>query len=82
MWLRPGTSDADVAADTLMRDLDEVDVLPRTILDLGSNIGLTIALYAAKFPAARILGVELDSSNLEIAHMNTDREILWGAAWH
>lgn len=42
----------------------------RTILDLGSNIGLTMAHLAVLYPQARILGVELDRENWEMACWN------------
>jgi FkbM family methyltransferase len=58
----------------------------RSILDLGSNIGLTVAHYAAVFPTARILGVELDAGNYLVCRQNIARyrgrcEVLLGAAW-
>lgn len=58
----------------------------RTILDLGANIGVTVADLAACYPDARILGIELDGDNSELARRNTSRwpdrvEILHGAAW-
>jgi hypothetical protein len=42
----------------------------RTILDLGANIGATVADLAAAHPAARVLGVELDADNVELARRN------------
>jgi len=59
----------------------------RTILDLGSNIGLTIAHLAALYPEARILGVELDAANAELAARNIapfgDRcRVRHAAVWH
>ncbi len=33
---------------------------PRFILDLGSNVGASIAFFRARYPAARIVGVEPD----------------------
>jgi FkbM family methyltransferase len=87
---RSGLSDLGVVYDTFdgrfhlpPEDLGDV----RTILDLGSNIGLTIAHMAAKYPEARILGVELDRGNYELASRNIaafgDRCQLNNAAvWH
>jgi FkbM family methyltransferase len=58
----------------------------RTILDLGANIGVTVADLAALYPDARILGVELDGDNFELARQNTARwadrvAIVHGAVW-
>jgi FkbM family methyltransferase len=41
------------------------------ILDLGSNIGLTVAHLAHTFPRARVIGVEMDAANLALARANT-----------
>lgn len=46
---------------------------PMTVLDLGANIGLTVAHYAALWPSAAILGVEMDKENARIAELNTCR---------
>ena len=43
---------------------------PRLIWDLGANIGLTMRQMAAAFPQARIVGVELNPANLELAGRN------------
>jgi FkbM family methyltransferase len=89
VWIRPGTSDAGVLRDTFF---DRYHVPPgglrgvRSILDLGSNIGLTVADLAVRFPDARVLGVELDRSNAALAARNIapwrDRaEVLHAAVW-
>jgi FkbM family methyltransferase len=87
--VRPGTSDVLVIHDTLIGSyhLPPSDLRdPRTILDLGSNIGLTLAHFAALYPTARILGVELDAGNHALAVRNVrsweDRvTVIHGAAW-
>jgi FkbM family methyltransferase len=87
--LRPGTTDAISLRDTF-RDLVHSPPPgiedPKWIVDLGANIGLTIADNARRYPRARIVGVELDPGNAAIARANTrpwaDRvEILQGAVW-
>ena len=90
IWCRSGLADLGVVYDTFVgayhlppQDLEPV----RSILDLGSNIGLTVAHLAVRYPGARILGVELDPANCELARRNTavlgERcEILRGAVWH
>jgi FkbM family methyltransferase len=57
-----------------------------TILDLGANIGCTMAHFAWLYPHARILGVELDEQNAQLCSHNMlqwgDRcEVLRGAVW-
>lgn len=41
------------------------------ILDLGCNVGYTIADLAHRHPDARIIGVELDEANIALAALNT-----------
>jgi FkbM family methyltransferase len=90
--LRPGTSDAAVVEATFADRYHlppahaRLSVEPR-ILDLGSNIGLTVAHLAVLYPRARILGVEMDADNAKLALHNTepwrDRcKIVNAAAWH
>ena len=89
VMLRPSTSDVDTVWGTFagayhrppaeLRD-------PRLIWDLGANIGLTMADLAQRFPAARIVGVELDHENAELARMNLAPwaarcEIVEAAVW-
>jgi FkbM family methyltransferase len=89
--LRPGTTDALVLRDTF-RDRhyppppEAVRRGVRQIVDLGSNIGATVAHNAFAYPEARILGVELDPDTAALARRNlapwADRcEILQGAVW-
>ena len=90
IWCRSGLSDLGVVYDTFegryhLPPEDSRSV--RTILDLGSNIGLTIAHYAALFPEAEILGVELDSGNYELCRKNIAPygkrcQVLNAAVWH
>jgi FkbM family methyltransferase len=89
--LRPGTTDAVSLRDTF-RDCvhppppEAVQRGIRHIVDLGTNIGATIAHNAILHPEARILGVELDPETAALARRNiapwADRcEILQGAVW-
>jgi FkbM family methyltransferase len=51
-------------------------------VDLGSNIGLTIAHYRFLYPQARLVGVEMDADNVKLARLNAPAEsILHAAAW-
>lgn len=57
-----------------------------TIVDLGSNVGYTVADFAHRYPQARIVGVEMDRDNFELACSNTARygdrvTLLHAAVW-
>lgn len=88
--LRRGTSDADVAVQTLVHGYHAPPMAmpaPELIWDLGSNIGLTVAHYACLYPSARVVGVEPSPANAALALLNTrpwrDRcTILECAVWH
>lgn len=71
--LREGTSDTAVLSDTFVQPYhlppDEITD-PRVIVDLGSNIGLTIAHYAYLYPKATIVGLELDADTAAVARRN------------
>ncbi len=90
IWCRSGLADLGVVYDTFAGryHLPPEEAQPvRTILDLGANIGLTATHVAALYPEARILAVELDRANCELARRNTARfrervEVLHGAVWH
>ncbi len=87
--LRPSTSDADTVWGTFAGryHLPPPEVgEPLLIWDLGANIGLTMADLAVRFPAARILGVEIDRENAALARRNlapwSDRcEIVQAGVW-
>jgi FkbM family methyltransferase len=88
-FLRTGSSDPIVVHETFLQlyhvPPSEVGNV-KSLLDLGSNIGLTIAHYATLFPNAKCIGVELDKNTAEIASKNTeffrDRvKIINGAVW-
>jgi FkbM family methyltransferase len=42
-----------------------------TIVDLGSNVGYTVAHLAYRHPTARVIGVEMDAANFALARANT-----------
>ncbi len=89
VYVRPRGTDWETVHATLIgkyhrppRDLTPV----RSILDLGANIGATVADLAVCHPEARVLGVELDADNVAVAQRNIERwsdraSILHGAAW-
>ena len=72
--LRLRTSDIAVFLEALVDSQYqwEYPVCPRTIVDVGANIGLSTILYANKYPKARILAVEPEPSNFEMLKKNTE----------
>jgi FkbM family methyltransferase len=89
VFIRPATSDLGTVWGTFARQyhLPPPELgAPRTIWDLGANIGLTMAHFACLFPDARVLGVELDADNVALARRNVapwaDRcEVIHAAVW-
>lgn len=90
IMLRGGAADARVALDTFIGKyhLPETYVTePRTIWDLGSNVGYTMAHMAHLYPFAHVTGVELDVDNVEFARSNIAPwahrcDLIWAAAWY
>jgi FkbM family methyltransferase len=91
--IRPATADVWAIGDTLLPPvhLPPADVTRRqslrSVLDLGANIGLTMAHIAAHYPRARIVGVELDPDNAAICECNVAAwaqrcEVVNAAAWY
>jgi len=76
--VRLGTSDVGVLLELwdpngrgdYQRVLDGSVGPVRTILDLGSNIGLSIRLFQRAFPGVKLVGVEPDAGNLRVCREN------------
>lgn len=89
-YCRTKGSDINVFSDTFRKKyhLPPTDLRSiRKILDLGSNIGLTIAHFACLYPEAQVLGVELDAQNVELCRKNiapysSRCRVIWGAVWN
>jgi FkbM family methyltransferase len=87
--LRANSSDATVLSETFLgrHHLPPIPLADvRSALDLGANIGLTMAHLAALCPAVHIVGVELDPDNVALARKNVepwrDRcEVVEAAVW-
>jgi FkbM family methyltransferase len=47
-------------------------VPPRTIIDLGANVGYATVWYHARYPEARIVAVEPEADNARTARINVD----------
>src|SRR5918999_2033933 len=74
--LRPGTSDIYAFSDVFVypfhlppAEARERDM--RAILDLGTNIGVALSHLCHRYPNARLVGIEPDPANVELARRNT-----------
>lgn len=91
VMLRRGTSDLIVLYQTFGNAYDRPpDFLPhdqvKRVWDLGSNVGLTMALYAVAYPNARVSGVELNPETADMARKNVRLfgprcDVTTGAVW-
>lgn len=88
--LREDTADAWALSSALLHPMHRLpDGMPRDarlVLDLGANIGLTMADFARRMPHARIVGVELSRANAAMCRRNVaawaDRcTVIEGAVW-
>jgi FkbM family methyltransferase len=73
-YLRSGSTDKSVFASVFLQNQYDIPLNfePKTILDLGANIGLSALYFAKRFPQAQIIGVEPDKENFELAIRNTE----------
>ena len=71
--LRPDTTDDQVFHETFVKQfhVPPEEIRPATVLDLGCNIGLTVAHFELLWPDAKIIGVELDAENCVVARRNS-----------
>lgn len=73
VWVRPGTSDMAIYDQIVLHPYLPTDRRFATIIDCGSNIGLTVRYLAAAYPDARIVAVEPDESNFSMLQRNCER---------
>ena len=88
LFMRIGSSDREVLGQIFIeKEYESIAVTsPRTILDLGANVGYSSAYFLSKYPAASVVAVEPDSSNYAICRRNLDpygsrAKVVHGAAW-
>lgn len=59
---------------------------PKTILDLGANVGYAALYFTNRYPATQIFSLEPESRNFEQAQLNTQLypniQLVKGAVWH
>jgi len=74
LFVRLGSSDWLVLNELfVLREYEpllQYDVAPRLIVDLGSNIGMSLRLWRQVFPEARIIAVEPDAGNAGVLCRN------------
>lgn len=75
--VRTGTTDSGHLRLALTSDFDlfeyniHIPLQPKTILDIGANIGITAVSYARRYPDARIFAFEPFLPNYELLELNT-----------
>lgn len=90
--IRTHGTDARVVFDTFLHQfhVPPAGVVPAhgpsLLLDLGSNIGCTVAHLACLYPDATVVGVELDRENAALCRQNIEPwsgrcRLVEGAAW-
>lgn len=90
LFCRPNTTDAQVLWDTFYRKYHVPSLpLPKNavIVDLGANVGYTMAHFAYLYPDSLIYGVEMDHSNFLLAQKNLSMltnqcKLIHAAVWH
>jgi FkbM family methyltransferase len=76
LFYRPGTSDLTLIYRVLLKPAHKREYLlpelqPKTVLDIGANIGVTSVLMAQKYPEAQIYAFEPVPENFELLERNT-----------
>lgn len=72
VYVRIGTSDVWVFRQVLLeRQYDfQLPISPKLIIDAGANIGLSAVFFANRYPGAKIVAIEPESSNVRILRKN------------
>jgi FkbM family methyltransferase len=70
--IRAQTSDPDIFRQVVVnRELEfAVTPAPRRILDAGANIGISVRVFAERWPEARIVAIELEAENAALLLRN------------
>ena len=71
--IRRGTSDVSTFEQVFVEQEYEIplDFEPATIVDAGANVGLASALFASRYPGAKIIAIEPDADNFVMLQRNT-----------
>jgi FkbM family methyltransferase len=73
--LRSHTTDISVLSELIVSDgydpvLDWIDAPPKTVIDLGANIGLASLWFLSRFPGASVIAVEPERGNASVLREN------------
>lgn len=70
--LRLRTTDVELCREVLLNGLYDYELCdkPSAIVDAGANIGLVSVSYASRYPSAKIIALEPESSNFEMLRKN------------
>ncbi|UPQ78464.1 FkbM family methyltransferase [Flavobacterium azooxidireducens] len=70
--LRPGTSDIRTFYQVFVKKEYDIDfnLIPKVIIDGGSNVGLFAVLMKNRYPEAKIICIEPDPENFELLKTN------------
>ena len=85
--LRAGSTDLGTFHEVFINEEHaiELDFPPRTICDLGANIGLASLYFANRYPNAQIVAFEPEKENFERLSANTSAypniQVVRAAAW-
>lgn len=85
--MRAGTSDVEVFRKVFLnREYETLfNTQARFIIDAGANIGLSTIYFANKFPGAKIIAIEPESSNFAMLQKNTryypNITPIWAGLW-
>jgi FkbM family methyltransferase len=86
--MRVGTSDREVLGQVFIEGEYEPVVLdhPRTILDLGANVGYASAYFLSRYPGCNVVAVEPDPGNYAVCCRNLApfgerAKVVHAAAW-
>jgi FkbM family methyltransferase len=88
LHLRAGTSDLYMFEEVFIEgEYDLPTPLdPKTIIDVGANVGFASVWFANRYPNARIVAVEPDASNVEMLRKNVapypNVQVVQGALWY
>lgn len=71
--LRNGTSDIRTFNQVFLHNDYNIPLsfAPKAIVDAGANIGLSTVFFKNKYPAAKIIAIEPENSNIELLKKNT-----------
>jgi FkbM family methyltransferase len=88
LFLRIGSSDREVLGQIFIeKEYEPIAVeSPKTILDLGANVGYSSAYFLSKYPDASVVAVEPDSGNYAMCRRNLEpygsrARVVHGAVW-